>query len=134
MKPEALSVLAVIDDEELAADLAALLPGDIRLRWTRGSVAAVAELLRESPQVLLVDLLLEPFYGDSSVLEGLALIRTIRQHIDAQLPIIAIVSDPSDDLCAELRAVGVKDCLSKPLDLDGLFHIMSSFSNLQRGS
>jgi CheY-like chemotaxis protein len=123
-----LNVLMVDDDAEFAEDMRVILQETVTLRRVGGTAAAAARILRQRPDILWLDLELDPFFANSSALEGLAFLRILRKRIDSRLPVIVVSAQVSPHVSPQmqtsLRDLGVHACLPKPPDIRKLLQAL----------
>jgi DNA-binding NtrC family response regulator len=107
--------ILVVDDEpgmlEVCDDILRELPRT-RVVTQQDSPRAAELLAAESWDLLITDL-------SMPVLDGLALLRTARQH-DAELPVLMLTAFPSVDTAVESMKLGAADYLTKPFLPDDL--------------
>ncbi len=114
------TVLMVEDDAEFANDTTAILAGSVTVRRVGGTAAAAAHILRQKPDVLWLDLELEPFFSDTSATEGLAFLKAVRERIDHELPVVVVSGQLADEMRSLLGQFGVVACFTKPPDMAAL--------------
>jgi len=107
-------VLLVIDDEPAIqhAFRRAFREGDIRLRTATTAAEGLAEVTRDRPDVVVLDVNLP----DAT---GLDTFRRLRA-IDARIPVILVTGHGTSDLAIEAMKEGAYDYLLKPLELHDL--------------
>ncbi len=110
------TVLMVEDDSEFALDMTVILRGTVKLLCVGGTAAAAAHLLRSKPDALWLDIDLDPFFAETSALEGLAFLKVVRKRIDPDLPVIVVSSRLSPEAQRTLEELGVAAFYSKPPD------------------
>jgi len=118
----------VEDDDEFAADMAAILTPTVLLSRVDGSAAAAAELLRRDFDLVWLDLDLVPCYADSGALEGLAFLRVLRERYGPGLPVLIVSARLTEGVLAEVDTPGVLAALPKPPDLGRLREILKALS------
>lgn len=114
-RPTRARILLVDDDDAIRNALATALRGAaFSIATARGGDAALVEAARELPDLVITDLSMPG-------MDGLELCARLRA-LDPELPIILVTGHPdTDSAIASVRA-GIDDYLSKPLDLEVLFH------------
>jgi signal transduction histidine kinase/CheY-like chemotaxis protein len=110
----------IVDDRDANVDLlkAALETRGFRVRTATNGQEAVACFDTSPSDVVLTDLKMP-------VLDGSEAIRRIRARATRHVPVIAITANPSPEAEAEALAAGADRVLMKPVDLDGLYRIMT---------
>ncbi|MCA9323438.1 MAG: sigma-54-dependent Fis family transcriptional regulator [Planctomycetes bacterium] len=116
-------VLAVDDDPAILHLITRSLLGLEVVTATDGD-AALAQLEDHSPEVVLLDIVLE---GES----GLDLFRRIRQ-LDARLPVIFITSEDSSQTAIEALQLGAYDYVTKPIDVKNLRRVVDEAAETRR--
>jgi len=77
-----------------------------------GDVVARAEALRPRPQIILLDIHMEP-------LDGVAVLHQLRASDSfGQVPIIALTASVMNEEVDDLRAQGFDGVIAKPIDVD----------------
>lgn len=118
------SILLLEDDAGFAQDMQVILSAAARVTWVRDSARAAVELLRRRPDLLWIDLDLEPCFGPVQSLEGLAFLRLVRERIDAEVTVIVVSSHASTLEAGLLESLGVRAVLGKPPDLRVVFDLL----------
>ncbi len=125
------NVLLVEDDAEFAEDMRAILTDIATIRHVGGTATAIAEIIREKPDLIMLDLDLEPFLANSGGLEGVAFLQVVREQIDGELPVVIVSGRMSEELKGTLQRLGAVACFTKPPDLRTLREIVQSASRHQ---
>jgi diguanylate cyclase (GGDEF)-like protein len=108
------SVLLVDDDEDILSGLTALLSSRYRLTLARDGGEALKALSHASFELAIVDLGLP-------VVDGLSLVRTVRERDDLQSPAFLFLSaESAPQVKAQALALGAVDYMTKPFDPDEL--------------
>jgi CheY-like chemotaxis protein len=106
-----MKVLLIEDNPVDLKLMSALLMMDGHETYERPSTEGALELIRDCrPHVILLDLNL-------AGVEGLALVRELRQHRDVwQIPIVAVTAYPLRYQVTDVLAAGCSRCIIKPID------------------
>lgn len=125
------TVLVVDDDADFAADVAAVLHGKATIHRVHGSGAAASWMLRSLPDLLWLEINLPCFFAPSGALEGIALVRMVRERIAPDLPVLVVSDHVSPESREELERLGVDRILTKPPDWVEVLAVLRSV--VQRG-
>lgn len=101
-------VLIIEDDEWLAASYARCLnAADYRTATTTSAVSAIDVIDNDTPQIILLDVLL-------NTITGFALLHELQSHVDlARIPIVLITNLADEIQLHSLDAYGVRQVLDK---------------------
>jgi two-component system, chemotaxis family, chemotaxis protein CheY len=117
-------VLVVDDDPDILEAICDILDAEgYRLARARHGEEALMQIDAERPAVILLDLMMP-------VMDGWAFVERCRRHACcADVPIV--VTSASHDLpktAERLRSFGVRTCLAKPFDVDGLLALVERYA------
>jgi two-component system, chemotaxis family, chemotaxis protein CheY len=113
-------VLVVDDDPDILEAICDILDGEgYRVARARHGLEALAAVERESPAIILLDLMMP-------VMDGLAFAHALRSRDgDRGVPIVVISADGNPQKAA---AVGARGFLAKPFDIDALLAQVAAFT------
>ena len=116
-------ILVVEDDESIRALVSDVLRDDgYSVREARNGVEALQAVRARRPDLIVLDLMMP-------VMDGWTFVERCRLEPDCgDLPIL--VTSASHDLprtAERLRSFGVRTCLAKPFDLDGLLALVERY-------
>ena len=122
-----LRVLAAEDNETNQLVLKSLLQTmDVDLTVAPNGRVAVERFEAEAFDLVLMDIQMPEMNG----VDAARAIRAFeRSRGQAQTPIIALTANVMADQVAEYRAVGMNDCVPKPIELERLFNAMAAALN-----
>ena len=108
--PQPTRILVVEDDRDTREFYEDLLTADgYAVLGASTGQAALAHLAAQAVQAIVLDRRLPDR-------DGVQLCRLLRDHLDAQVPIIFVTADHEPGLEATARAAGISDVLLKPFD------------------
>ena len=114
-------ILVIDDNAHMRSILQEVLEGEAYVVDTAGDgLIALDKIMHQQdmPAVILLDL-------DMPRLDGLQLIEALRQHEEACLDSIIVLSGDMDALQQASR-LGIRRCLAKPFDLEALLELVST--------
>jgi two-component system chemotaxis response regulator CheY len=117
-------ILVVEDDEAIRGLVTEVLRDDgYEVGEAANGVEALAYIGQRKPDLIVLDLMMP-------VMDGWAFVEECRRHACcAQVPIV--VTSASHDLpktAERLRSFGVRTCLAKPFDVDGLLALVERYA------
>ena len=115
-------MLVVEDDEQMRVLLTALLEqAGHRVRTAANGRAALAELDRQAPDLILLDAVMP-------VMDGPALVRQLKNREDTSHIPILIVSGHSEYALAATITLGAEGFLAKPFEADRLLELIEELT------
>jgi DNA-binding NtrC family response regulator len=118
-------VLVITTDVEFVEDMRAVLHARAVIRHVASTALAVAEILRERPDLVWLDLDLVPFFTDSSGLEGLGFLEVLRKRVDPNVPVLVTSSQADLAGAAWMDRLQVTAWLPKPPGVKTLLEILT---------
>lgn len=111
--------ILIVDDQREITDMVAeaLTDEGYRVRIAHDGLAALHEIERRAPDVLLLDVAMPRLTGDQVLLR-------LRRHAKSSLPVILMTADRAPERFAGL---GADQLLRKPFDLGYLLSLVASF-------
>jgi DNA-binding response OmpR family regulator len=117
--PQARRVLVVDDEAEVCALLEEFLaPKGYRIRSVADGAAALREVMKEAPDLVLLDI-------DMPRLDGIEALRAIR-GVAREVKIVMISGKASLDTAKRTLAYGAFDYIAKPFDLDHVSEVVAA--------
>lgn len=126
-------LLVVTADAGFAEDLRALLPASPGVRHAADTARAVAEILREPPDCILLDADLEPFFADSGWLEAEGFLQILRARLGIRVPVLVTSARVEAPDPAEPERYDVAAWLPKPPSLTCLLAALEAVRSRDRG-
>jgi len=118
-------VLVITADVEFVEDMRAVLHAHAEIRHAASTAMAVAEIFRQQPELVWIDLDLVPFFTDSSSLEGLGFLEVLRDRIDPTVPVL-VTSSRADVVDATwMERFRIAAWLPKPPPMGSLLEILA---------
>ena len=117
-------ILVVEDDDAIRTLVAEVLEDDgYRVREATNGAEALERLREERPDLIVLDLMMP-------VMDGWTFVNECRRlRWCGEVPIV--VTSASHDLprtAEQLRSLGVRNCLAKPFELDGLLELVERYA------
>jgi two-component system chemotaxis response regulator CheY len=116
-------ILVVEDDEAIRGLVTEVLRDDgYEVGEAANGVEALAYIGQRKPDLIVLDLMMP-------VMDGWAFVEECRRHACcAQVPIVTSASHDLPKTAERLRSFGVRTCLAKPFDVDGLLALVERYA------
>lgn len=113
-------ILIVEDDGDFVEDLFAMWSPPLPVARASSGREAVEYLRTSAPALVLLDLNLPHYLADDDNAEGLGILSFIRSRSGAEIPVIIITRESSDEIRSRAEALGAQGFLPKPLQISDL--------------
>jgi CheY-like chemotaxis protein len=113
-------ILIVEDDGDFVEDLFTMWSPPLPVAHASSGKEAVEYLRTSAPALVLLDLNLPHYLAEDDDGEGLGILSFIRSRSGAEIPVIIITRESSDDTRLRAQALGAQGFIPKPLQISDL--------------
>jgi len=119
-------ILIVEDDRDFVEDLFTMWSPPWPVARASSGKEAVEYLQTGVPSLVLLDLNLPHYLADDDDGEGLGILSYIKTHVGADVPVIIVTRESSEEMRSRAVSLGARDFFPKPLDVSDLEKAVSS--------
>jgi CheY-like chemotaxis protein len=118
-------ILIVEDDGDFVEDLFTMWSPPLPVARASSGREAVEYLRSSAPALVLLDLNLPHYLADDDDGEGLGILSFIKSRPGAEIPVIIITRESSDEIRSQAKALGAQGFFPKPLQISDLENAVS---------
>jgi DNA-binding response OmpR family regulator len=119
-------ILMVEDDHDFVEDLFTMWSPPWPVARASSGKEAVEYLQTGVPSLVLLDLNLPHYLADDDDGEGLGILSYIRTRVGADIPVIIVTRESSDEMRSRAVSLGARGFFPKPLDVSDFEKAVSS--------